>query len=40
MINLSNKDINIEKINDNKVFNEKKSLGDLKILFNKIEDDN
>ena len=23
MINLSNKDINIEKINDNKVFNEK-----------------
>ena len=32
--------INIEKINDNKVFNEKKSLGDLKILFNKIEDDN
>ena len=40
MINLSNKDINIEKINDNKVFNEKKSLGNLKILFNKIEDDN
>ena len=40
MINLSEQDISIDKIKDNNTFNNKKELGNLDILFNKIEDDN
>ena len=39
MINLSEEDISIDKINDNNILNYKKELGNLDILFNKIEDD-
>jgi methionyl-tRNA synthetase len=39
-INISKEDINIEKIRDINSFNHEKELGNLEILFNKIEDDN
>ena len=40
MINISNKDISINKIKEENVLDNKKELGNLEILFNKIEDDN
>tara|TARA_B100001063_G_scaffold244180_1_gene276369 strand:+ start:314 stop:1855 length:1542 start_codon:yes stop_codon:yes gene_type:complete len=40
MINIQTVDINIEKINDGNILNHKKELGNLEILFTKIEDDN
>ena len=40
MINISDQNISIDKIKDNNIFNHKKELGNLEILFNKIEDDN
>ena len=40
MINISDKDISIDKIKEENIFNNKKELGNLEILFNKIEDDN
>ena len=40
MINLSEEDISIDKIKDNNILNNKKELGNLDILFSKIEDDN
>ena len=40
MINLSDQNISIDKINDEQILNNKKELGNLEILFTKIEDDN
>ena len=40
MINISNENIKIDKIKDENILNNKKELGNLEILFNKIEDDN
>ena len=40
MINLSVQNISIDKINDEQILNNKKELGNLEILFTKIEDDN
>ncbi len=40
MINIPTGDISIEKINDENILNHKKDLGNLEILFTKIEDDN
>ena len=40
MINVSDDDISIEKIKQNNTLNHEKEIGDLKILFTKIEDDN
>ena len=40
MINLSDQNISIDKINDDNILNNKKELGKLEILFTKIEDDN
>ena len=40
MINLSGPNVSIDKINDEKTLNNKKELGNLEILFTKIEDDN
>ena len=40
IINLSGQNISIDKINDDKSLNNKKELGNLEILFTKIEDDN
>ena len=40
MINLSSQNISIDKINNEKILNNKKELGHLEILFTKIEDDN
>ena len=40
MINILNKDISINKIKEENVLDNKKELGNLEILFNKIEDDN
>ena len=40
MINISNKDISINKIKEENVLDNKKELGNLEILFNKIENDN
>ena len=40
MINLSSQNINIDKINDEMILDNKKELGNLEILFTKIEDDN
>ena len=37
MINIPRENISIDKIKDNNVFNYKKELGSLEILFNKIE---
>ena len=40
MINLSSQNISIDKINDEMILDNKKELGNLEILFTKIEDDN
>ena len=40
MINLSGQNISIDNINDENILNNKKELGNLEILFTKIEDDN
>jgi methionyl-tRNA synthetase len=40
MINISTKDISIDKIKDLNSLNNKKEIGNLEILFTKIEDDN
>ncbi len=40
MINLPVENIRIDKIKDENILNNKKELGNLEILFNKIEDDN
>jgi methionyl-tRNA synthetase len=40
MINLSDKNISIDSINNEKILNNKKELGNLEILFTKIENDN
>ena len=40
MINLSSQNISIDIINNEKILNNKKELGNLEILFTKIEDDN
>jgi methionyl-tRNA synthetase len=40
MINLSAQNISIDKINDENILSNKKELGNLEILFTKIEDDN
>ena len=40
MINLPGQNISIGKINDEMILNNKKELGNLEILFTKIEDDN
>ncbi len=40
MINLSDQNTSIDKINDDNILNNKKELGKLEILFTKIEDDN
>ena len=40
MINLSDQDISIDNIKVDNILNNKKELGSLEILFNKIEDDN
>jgi methionyl-tRNA synthetase len=40
MINLSSQNISINKINDEMILNNKNELGNLEILFTKIEDDN
>jgi methionyl-tRNA synthetase len=40
MINVSSQNISIDKINDEMILNNKKELGNLEILFTKIEDDN
>jgi methionyl-tRNA synthetase len=40
MINLSSQNISLDKINDEMILNNKKELGNLEILFTKIEDDN
>ena len=39
MINLSDQDITIDKIQDENILNNSKELGNLEILFTKIEDD-
>ena len=40
MINILNKDISINKIKEENVLDNKKELGNLEILFKKIENDN
>ena len=40
MINISTENISIDKIKDNNILNNKKEIGNLEILFTKIEDDN
>ena len=40
MINLSDQDVRIDKIADQNIFKNNKELGNLEILFNKVEDDN
>ena len=40
MINISNENIKIDNIKNDKTLNHEKKLGELKILFNKIENDN
>jgi methionyl-tRNA synthetase len=40
MIHLTGENINIDKIKDKRILNNKKELGNLEILFTKIEDDN
>jgi len=40
MINISNENININNIKDENILNNEKELGNLEILFTKIEDDN
>ncbi len=40
LINISDKNIRIDQIKDNNTLNNKKEIGNLEILFTKIEDDN
>ena len=40
MINISTENISIDKIIDNNILQNKKEIGNLEILFTKIEDDN
>mgnify|MGYP001406620612 FL=1 len=40
MINITTENISIDKIKDNNILNNKKEIGNLEILFTKIEDDN
>ena len=40
MINISHDNISIDKIKNDNTLNNKKELGNLEILFTKIEDDN
>ena len=40
MINISSENISIEKIKDDNIFNFEKEIGDLEILFKKIDNDN
>ena len=40
VINISSENISIEKIKDNNIFNFEKEIGDLEILFKKIDNDN
>ena len=40
MINISEQNICIDKINDDNILSNKKEIGNLDILFTKIEDDN
>ena len=40
MINISNENISINKIKDDNILNNEKEIGNLEILFTKIEDDN
>ena len=40
IINISDQDISIDKIRDSNILNNKKEIGNLEILFNKIENDN
>ena len=40
MINISKENIKIDKIKDANILNNEKEIGDLDILFTKIEDDN
>ena len=39
-MNISNQDINLDKIKDENIFDHDKELNNLEILFTKIEDDN
>ena len=39
-MNISTRNINIDKINDENIFNHDKELKELEILFAKIENDN
>ena len=40
MINITTENISIDKIKDNNILNNKKEIGNIEILFTKIEDDN
>ena len=40
MINISVENISLDKIKDSNILNTKKEIGNLEILFTKIEDDN
>ena len=40
MINVSPENISIDKIKDANILNNEKEIGNLEILFTKIEDDN
>ena len=40
MINITTENISIDKIKDNNILNNEKEIGNIEILFTKIEDDN
>ena len=40
MINISSENINIDNIKDENILNSEKEIGNIEILFTKIEDDN
>ena len=40
IINVPREDINIDKIKEDNILNNEKEIGNLEILFTKIEDDN
>jgi methionyl-tRNA synthetase len=40
MINISTENISIDKIKDDNILNNEQEIGNLEILFTKIEDDN
>ena len=40
MINISTENLSIDKIKNEKILNIEKEIGNLEILFTKIEDDN